>query len=120
MPNRKPKNKSLFTPLAQNLKKSLSNTDVRHRRTALRVLVIVIGIFLAYSFFSGPTGFIRIAKLHIQKRQLTRQNHELLVNLVDAEYTAKRLKSDMKFIEYIARTRHYFAKPGEVIYRLKN
>lgn len=119
MTDGKNKNKSFLAPLTQNLRKKLSNTDVRVRRKALHILLVIIVVFTVYSFFSGPTGFIRIARLHIQKNQLERQNHELLADLVDAEYTAKRLKSDMKFIEYIARTRHYFAREGEVIYRLK-
>lgn len=119
MPVRKNKNKSFLAPLTQNLRKKLSNTDVRVRRKALRILLVIIAVFTVYSFFSGPTGFIRIVRLHFQKDQLEQKNLELLADLVDAEYTAKRLKSDMKFIEYIARTSHYFAREGEVIYRLK-
>ncbi len=119
MPVRKNKNKSFLAPLTQNLRKRLSNTDVRLRRKALRVLVVIVAIFTVYSFFSGPTGFIRIARLHIQKHRLEQRNKELLADLVDAEYTVKRLNGDMKFIEYVARTRHYFAREGEIIYRLK-
>jgi len=87
---------------------------------ALRTLVVIVGLFLIYAFFSGPYGFIRIAKLHIQKRDLVRENNRLLVELVDAELIQKRLKNDMNYIEYIARTRHYYSRPGEVIYRLKS
>lgn len=114
------KKTSFLDPIKQNLKARLSNTDVRVRRKVLRVLIIVVGIFMLYSSFAGPYGFVRIAKLHLQKHQLTNRNHELLVNLVDAELTCRRLQYDMKYIEHIARTRHFFARPNEVIYRLKD
>lgn len=113
------KRKSLLEPIKQNLVKRLSNTDARLRRHLLRALPIVIGLFLMFAFFSGDFGFVRIAKLHIQKNRLEKENHRLLVNLIDAETTIKRLETDKTFIEYIARTRHYFSRPGEVIYRLK-
>nr|MBN2277659.1 septum formation initiator family protein [candidate division Zixibacteria bacterium] len=111
--------KSLLDPIKQNLVERLSNTDVRIRRKMLRVLVVLVGLFLFYCFFSGSYGFIRIAKLHLQKSQLEERNHQLLVNLVDAELTRNRLHTDMKYIEHIARSRHYFSRPGEVIYRFK-
>ncbi|UCD93368.1 MAG: septum formation initiator family protein [Candidatus Zixiibacteriota bacterium] len=113
------KRKSLLEPLRQNVVKRLSNTDARARRKLLLGLIIFIGLFLLYSFFSGTYGFVRIAKLHVQKHRLAEQNHYLLVRLVDAELTAKRLRNDMTYIEYIARTKHFFSKPGEVIYRFK-
>ena len=113
------KHKSLLEPLKQNVVKRLSNTDARARRKILLGLIVFIGLFLLYSFFSGNYGFVRIAKLHVQKHRLAEQNHYLLVKLVDAELTAKRLQHDMTFIEYVARTKHYFSKPGEVIYRFK-
>ena len=86
---------------------------------ALRVLVVIVGLFLIHAFFSGPYGFVRIAKLHLQKRDFIRENKRLLTELVDTELTRKRLLYDMRYIEYIARTRHFYARPGEVIYRLK-
>jgi cell division protein FtsB len=111
---------SFLEPIKQNFKKRLSNTDKRIRRMALRTLVVIVGLFLIYAFFSGPYGFIRIAKLQIQKRDLIKENNKLLVELVDSELIRKRLSNDMKYIEYIARTRHFYSRPGEVIYRLKN
>ncbi len=116
---RRGKKKSLLQPIRQNLAKRLSNTDVRIRRKMLRGLIIGIGLFLIYSFFSGNYGFIRIAKLHLEKNHLQKENHELLVKLIDAELRQDRLIHDMNYIEYIARTRHYLSRPGEVIYRFK-
>ena len=114
------KKTSFLQPIKQNLKARLSNTDVRVRRRILHGLILVVGIFMLYSSFAGPYGFVRIAKLHLQKHQLSQRNHELLVNLVDAELTCRRLQNDMNYIEHIARTRHFFARQNEVIYRLKD
>jgi len=111
--------KSLIEPIRQNIAKRLSNTDIRVRRKALLGLVVFVGLFLLYSFFSGSYGFVHIAQLHAKQNHLEKENHQLLAYLVDAEITKKRLLSDMNYIEYIARTKHYFSRPGEVIYRLK-
>ncbi len=113
------KKKSLLEPIRQNLVQRLSNTDVRLRRKVLRGLIIFVGLFLIYSFFSGTFGFVRIARLNIQKNHLQKENHRLLVKLVTAEIIQKRLQNDLDYIEYIARTRHHLSRPGEVIYRLK-
>jgi cell division protein FtsB len=113
------KKKSLLEPIRLNLVEKLSNTDARLRRKVLRGLIIFVGLFLIYSFFSGTFGFIRIAKLHIEKNHLQQENKQLLVKLVTAEMIRKRLQDDMNYIEYIARTRHHLSRKGEVIYRLK-
>jgi cell division protein FtsB len=53
------------------------------------------------------------------KHQLKKENHLLLVKLVDAELTQRRLETDLNYIEYIARTKHFLSRPGEVIYRFR-
>ncbi|MFH2036875.1 MAG: septum formation initiator family protein [Candidatus Zixiibacteriota bacterium] len=116
---RRNKKKSVFAPIKQNFVNRLSNTDARARRNIFRIFGVVVAVFLLYSFFSGDCGFIRIAKLHIQKHRLINTNQELLVELVDAEITTNRLLNDLNYIEYIARTKHFLSKPGETIYRLR-
>jgi cell division protein FtsB len=110
--------KSVFAPFKQNVLNRLSNTDVRMRRNLLKALGAIVCIFLLWTFFSGDYGFIRMAKLHLKKRHLEKANHELLIKLITAEQTSKRLQSDYKYIEYIARTKHHLSKQGETIYRL--
>ena len=83
------------------------------------IILAAAGLLLIYSFFSGATGFVHIAKLHIEKNRLISENQKLLAELVDAEIIKKRLINDKNFIEYIARTQHYLSRPGEVIYRFK-
>lgn len=83
------------------------------------IILAVAGMLLIYSFFTGATGFVRIAKLHLEKNQLQKENQKLLAKLVDVEITKKRLQNDPKYIEFIARTRHFLSRPGETIYRFK-
>jgi cell division protein FtsB len=111
--------KSLFSPLRQNLSQRLSNSDNRIRRILSRVLLVFILAFLAYSCFDNTYGFIRIAKLHMKKNQMLRENHQILVKLIDADLSRKRLTDDLNYIEFIARSQHYLTRPGEVIYRFK-
>jgi cell division protein FtsB len=88
--------------------------------TKARLILAAAGLLFAYSIFSGATGFVQIAKLHLEKSRLEQDNQELLARLVDFEITRKRLQDDQLFIEYIARTRHFLSRPGEIIYRFKN
>ena len=83
------------------------------------IILAVTGLVLIYSFFTGATGFVRIAKLHLEKNQLVKENQKLLAKLVDIEITKKRLQNDPKYIEFIARTRHFLSRQGETIYRFK-
>jgi cell division protein FtsB len=106
--------KGKFSELFPGLK--LGN-KLRGRRPHL--ILAFAGLVLIYSFFTGATGFVRIAKLHIEKNQLEQENQKLLAKLVDIEITKKRLQNDPKYIEFIARTRHFLSRPGETIYRFK-
>ena len=94
----------------------LSN-KLRGRRPHL--ILALAGLLLIYSFFTGATGFVRIARSHLEKNQLEQENQKLLAKLVDIEITKKRLQNDPKYIEFIARTRHFLSRPGETIYRFK-
>lgn len=120
MPRKKSKKskKSLLEPLRQSVAKRLSNTDIRIRRKVLLGLVVFVGLFLLYSFFR----LLRFCPYRPASRPATsaqKENRRLLVRLVDTELTRNRLLNDMNYIEYIARTKHFFSRPGEVIYRIK-
>jgi cell division protein FtsB len=105
--------------LRSDLKSRLSNSGARVRRILFRVTVVFAFGFLIYTFFGGTYGFLRIARLHAQKKEVERVNRQLLIRLINADYTRYRLENDLEYIEYIARTRHFFARPGETIYRFK-
>jgi cell division protein FtsB len=116
---RRARSKSFLSPLKQNLADRLSNTENRFRRGLFRIMVVVAALFVLYSFFGGDYGFIRIARLDQKKQAMIKENQKLLVKLINADIERQRLENDLKHIEYIARTKHFFTRPGEVIYRLK-
>ncbi len=93
------------------------NNKLKGRRP--HIILAITGLLLIYSFFTGATGFVRIAKLHLEKNQLEKDNQKLLAQLVDIEITKKRLRNDPQYLEFIARTRHFLSRPGETIYRFK-
>lgn len=113
--------KRLSSNIIERLRELFPGTklDIRLRGRGPHIILALAGLLLIYSFFSGATGFVHIAKLHIEKNRLISENQKLLAELVDAEITKKRLLNDKNFIEYIARTKHYLSRPGEVIYRFK-
>ncbi len=111
--------KKTLKNIRKNLTRRISETNLGTRRKLFRIAAVFVVVFLAYSFLGGNTGFIRIAKLHIEKHRLTEENHNLMVELIDAEMTSSRLQNDLDYIEFIARTRHLLSRSGEIIYRIK-
>ncbi len=111
--------KTIIGRIRQALPKNTGETASKARRRIIRIAGLIFGLSLLYSMIAGETGFIRIAKMHLAKERIQKQNHELLVKLVDSEMTLKRLQQDPQYIEYIARTRHFMSRPGEIIYRFK-
>jgi len=113
------KNISKSSGLKETVSSLYKKADSGIRQRLPRIALLGAALLLLYGFFGSATGFIKIARMHLEKERLKEENQELLVKLVDAEITKKRLQSDMKFIEHIARTRHFMSRPGEVIYRFK-
>jgi cell division protein FtsB len=111
--------KEVSQPWRSNLADRFSNSKNTFRRGLFRFLLVVVLAFLVYTFFGGTYGFVRITRLHYKINEINKANHQLLVRLIDAEYNRMRLQNDLNYIEYIARTKHLFTRPGEVIYRFK-
>jgi cell division protein FtsB len=116
---RKIKRRSSHDTQGMPLSERLSNAGHRFRRGLFRATLVLTALFLLYTIFGGTYGFVRIARLETKKRQLAKENHLLLTRLIDADMTRQRLENDLNYIEYVARTQHYFTRPGEVIYRFK-
>jgi cell division protein FtsB len=119
MPKRVNKNKSIFTPLTENFIKRVSTSDDRTRRRIVRYSLVLFGVFLLYSIFSGTFGIRRIIKLELEKNTLVETNRIEMAKLIDAGQINQMLKSDNSYIEYIARTRYHMVYPGETIYRYR-
>lgn len=113
--------KKLFDKLKDKISELFPGLKLSNKLKGRRphIILAFAGLLLIYSFFTGATGFVRIAKLHLEKNQLEIENQKLLSQLVDVEIAKKRLQNDPKYIEFIARTRHFLSRPGETIYRFK-
>ena len=118
MPRRKRSRSSLLAP-AGDLIKKLSDHDSRLRRRILKVALWGFGIWFTYSLLVGTYGLPRIARLQLQKDALENANRELSVELIDAARERNLLLSDSTYIEHVARSRYYLARPNEIIYRYR-
>ena len=119
MPRRVKKNKSIFTPIADNFVKKISTTDKRIKRKIVQYGFWIVGLFFAYSLISSTYGIKRIISLKLEKNTLIEMNREEFVKLVDGYKMQNLLLHDREFIEYIARTRFHMVYPGETIYRYR-
>ncbi len=117
MPRRVKKNRSIFTPIAETFVNKLSSADRKFRQKLLRIVMIFLLVMFGYSLMSGTYGIPRIIKLELTKNSLEDSNRKLTAELLDAGRIRELLTSDSDYIEYIARTRFYMAKPNEIIYR---
>ena len=113
------KKKQSLGLLAQNIGRRLARSDSRLRRSIVRLSAFAFVGFVIYSFLAGPYGFFRLNRLESRRDQLIEENRRLLVDIVDADITRRRLKYDAHYQEYIARTRYLLARPGETVIRIK-
>lgn len=115
-----PKNRNkLIGEIRQRVFDKFDNSARTNRRRIYRLALAAFAVFMFVTLFVGDTGLFHIAQLRLEKRSLNKENHELLVKLIDADMIRDRLKNDPHFIEHIARTRHFMSRPGEVIYHFK-
>ncbi len=117
MPRRVSKNKSIFTPIADNFLKKISTSDKRVRRKIIKYGFWLVGLFFVYSMVSSTYGIKRIVTLQLEKNTLIDINRQEYVKLVDGQQIKNLLLHDDDYIEYIARTRYHMVFPGETIYR---
>ena len=119
MPRRVRPKTSLLSP-AGSLLKRLSDANIRLRRRIVHCSMWVIGLFFLYTLMSGTYGIPRIVRLKMEKEALIEDNRRRLVELVDSVREREMLKNDPAYIEQIARSRYYMARPNETIYRYRS
>jgi cell division protein FtsB len=88
-------------------------------RKRILIFTVLVGLILAFLFvFAGPYGVINMMSINKEKKVL--QNK---INLLEKERATlteeiKRLQTDTKEIEKIAREQYGMAKPGEKVYKI--
>ena len=118
MPRRINNKPSLLEP-AGDLIRKFSDADSRLRRRVVKGALLAVGAWFAFSLLFGTYSLPRIVRLQLQKHDLTEANRQLTVELIDADRIRELLRSDPSFIESVARTRFYMARPNEIIYRYR-
>ena len=119
MPRRIKKTRPLLAPLTDNFKRRLLGSDARLRRRVLIVGLWVIGLMFLHSLLVGPYGIPRIVRLELERRSLIETNRRLTIELIEADRTRSLLRSNPRYIEYIARTRYRMVLPDETMYRYR-
>jgi len=83
-------------------------------------LAVVLAVFFAYHVVFGRNGVNSYEQKRIQDRELHQQIDALQQENSLLNDHVTRLKSDPDAIEYEAREKLHYARPGEVIYTLNN
>lgn len=88
------------------------------RRRAATALGVLITLFLAYHVVFGKNGVNNYEQKRVQDRELRQQINSLQQENSSLKDHVARLKNDPDAIEFQAREKLHYARPGEVIYTL--
>jgi cell division protein FtsB len=90
------------------------------RRRIATGFAVVLAVFFAYHVVFGRNGVNSYEQKRLQDRDLHQQIYVLQQQNSQLKDHVSRLKSDPDAIEYEAREKLHYARPGEVIYTLNN
>ncbi len=79
---------------------------------------MLLVLFVVYSFLGGEFGFLNLLRLERHNSSLQHQKRELTAEIVDLEYSLKRLESDSLYVQEIARSRYGLAAEDELLIRI--
>lgn len=105
--------------VTRQLIKKLAEHEYGFKRKAIRFIMCMGVLYLAFLFCSGNYGLFRIHRLKNQKENLEKKYMNTLAEAADYKYRLRRINGDPHFIEWLARTRYGFSRPGETIYHLR-
>ena len=91
--------------------------------TTKRKIVVIMAILVFISFLFviglGDRGAVDLYKLHLKKVRLDKSNLELQKKNRDLYHSIQRLKTDLEFIENIARSELGMVGKDEVVYQFR-
>jgi len=76
---------------------------------------MLVVLFVVYNFLGGEFGFLNLMRLMRNNNDLQHQKRELTAEIVDLEYSLKRLESDPLYVQGIARSRYGLAAEDEFL-----
>jgi len=113
-----PKRKKKFYQLSDvDLVDKLKRKTAQKKKTIRKFLFLLITVFVVYSFFSGPYGFLRLFSLMKEKKELKLEAKKLEARITDMEERKEKLKNDKFYLEKEAREKLGMAKKGERVYK---
>lgn len=92
----------------------------RVRRRIATGAAVLLAVFLAYYVVFGRNGVNNYEQKRVEDKQLHRQIEALQQENSSLKDHVGRLKSDPDAIEFEAREKLHYARPGEVIYTLND
>jgi cell division protein FtsB len=92
----------------------------RERRRIATGCAAVLTVFFAFHVMFGRNGVNSYEQKRTQDKRLQQQIDDLQQENDRLQDHVSRLKSDSDAIEYEAREKLHYARPGEVIYTLNN
>ncbi len=105
--------------VSRQLVTRLAEKERGFKRKTIRFIVYLAALYMAYLFCVGDYGLFRIQRLYRQREALEREYRGLVAEAVDYSSRLRRLNTDSQYLEWLARTRYGFSRPGEAIYHIK-
>jgi len=106
--------------VTRQLIKRLAEQEKGFRRKTVRLVGYFFILYLIYMFCGGDYGLFRIYRLTKERNQLREKYMTTVAEAADYQYRLRRLESDPQYVEWLARTRYGYSRPGEIIYHLKS
>lgn len=107
-------------PAKKGISGSVGTAVYRVRRRIALVLMVMLAAFLGYYVVFGRNGVNSYEQKRVEDKQLHQQIDALQLENNHLKDHVTRLKNDPDAIEYEAREKLHYARPGEVIYTLNS
>jgi cell division protein FtsB len=91
----------------------------RNNKTLWFLGALVVVFFLLWILFAPGRGFLHFLKLRKEIAALTEENSRLEARNVELSEDIKRLRSDDKYLEEVARKKHGLLKKNETVFEFE-
>lgn len=108
----------LTKKVTRQLISRLAEHEHGFKRKTSRIAVCLGILYVIYLFSAGDYGLLRIHRQIDMRDHLRERFTEKIAEAADFKYRLRRIKNDPHYVEWLARTRYGFSRPGEIIYHL--
>jgi cell division protein FtsB len=107
-------------PVETSAMRRIGEAVYRVRRRIATALAVVLAVFFAFHVVFGRNGVNSYEQKRVEDKQLHQEIDALQQENSRLKDHVGRLKNDPDAIEFEAREKLHYARPGEVIYTLNN